>query len=284
MKDFDKSALQAFAATGARNATIPLVQQVDRCCRVRLFVFDRKEAESTIGGKRLPEGFDKTNAQLVYEGGGENIVTESSRVYSTDISEMIAQKAEDIFKLMSAQGFLYMQVKNGARISPVGSANTTEGVKTACARDGFKYAPNGLATIASERATPADKSQKWPICDCSLFVSWVLMECGVVKSPSTSGDYALGTIPLQSGFYLKEISTPERGCILAKSGHAAIALSPATSADFGGTKWWVDDVPGDRKSWEGTTASVEHGGKIQFFQSPQGIGNRFTKYWKVMKS
>lgn len=245
-----------------------IASQTGKCCRIRLFVSDRAEAESTIG-KKLPEGFDKTNTQINYAGGNETIVNESARTYSTNINEMIAQKAEDIFKLMSAHGFLYSQNHSG--INEVDKANTPDDVKEACRTLGLKYAPSGFATLIAQNASPSDKARKWPNCDCSLFTSWVLKECGVMKGGTLraiSGDYLAGKIPLESGYHLESIPSPEMGCILSKPNHVALALSTATKADFGGTKWWDAQVPAERKGWEGNEDCKEHRKKINIYSTP----------------
>lgn len=98
-----------------------------------------------------------------------------------------------------------------------------------------------------------------------------------------SGDYLAGKIPLESGYRLESIPSPEMGCILSKPRHVALALSTSTKADFGGTKWWDAQVPAERKAWEGTTDCTQHRGKISIYSTPQGIGNEFTKFWKVVK-
>lgn len=282
LNSITKEALQGLSATGSQHSTIVIYPQCEKCCRIRLFVADKAEAESTLG-KKLPDGFDKTNAYIEYVGGIENIVNESSKTYSTVINEMIAQKAEDMMKLMSEQGFLYSQGHNG--IKPIASANIPESTRAACDALGLKYCTSGMATLISEKASAADKSHGWACCDCSLFVSWVLMECGVLKARNVAADFKAGTLNLERGFHLEPLNGPEIGCIMARTspvGHAAIALSSSLKADFGGTKWWSQYIPAERRDWGGTADSSQHGKTIQIFNSPQGVDS-FEAYWRVVK-
>lgn len=106
------------------------------------------------------------------------------------------------------------------------------------------------AAIAYKNLTCCNEA--WGV-DCSSYVTWVLMNAGVIPLKKTYGFtsdvLAGGKFTLNNGFKLVRVTdgSIQPGDILVNSGrHASIAYSATEQIDFGSTAWLktlIDKVP-----------------------------------------
>lgn len=298
---FDKSKLQA-AALRAESVMLAIGSATGRCCRVRLFAIDLEAAKRALNTATIEDSFQETNGIITYSGG--NDIQSTNRTYSGDLDQRICQYAKACQEVLSASAALYSQKRSLPQ--PLEKANTTELLKQHARASNLKYAPGGLGECVAE-AAPAELKGKriFPVCDCSLFVTWVLTEAGLINvgSGCSAGDYHSGNVPLKAGYTLKKLTTPEPGCIVAWTSphnHTAVVISSTEIADFGGTKWWEDAIPNNehlptsatdtsntvavnRKTWKGRV-SADSEGKLTLLPTPQKLSNKWTAIWKIIEN
>lgn len=193
---FDKNSLQS-AALNSNGLQLKISGQVTKCCRVRLFVSDLQQAKEVLNKAKIEDAFQETNGKVGYTGG--ITVKSGNRTAPDDVAGRIAFYGKVCQEVLSASCCLYSQSHQG--IAPLEKANTTELLKEHARANNLKYAPVGIVKLIAEHADSRLKqTPMFPTCDCSLFVTWVLMEAGVLKSGVSAAQYTAGHFALNDGY------------------------------------------------------------------------------------
>lgn len=264
--------LLGMVSTAQCAGTINILPQTGQVCRIRLFVPEDRtsEAEEAIN-KKLPTEFSQVNKKMEYTGCQH--VEIQSNALTGNLQQDIINTGRIIMEFISANGLSYAQL--GGEPKPREQAPL--GLSSKLQEVGLKYCPTGTVTAVPDNGT-------YVACDCSLYVSWVLNEVGVMKGRYNSVLFGqASSSAMVSGYKLEQIPSPEAGCVLWRDGHVALCISTSQCYSFGSTAWLPELASqAGRAGWKGQNDNTTHKSKISLNQ-PQSLKG-YTKFFRIVKS